>query len=176
MEVEVAAEAEVDSLVVAAGSLAAVEALAAVEPEGAGNIMHPELFLSRLQHNEIVEAIHRAEQSSTGKIHVFVSHQIVGDALTAARQRFETMKMHETHHHNGILIFVAPRSQSFAVVGDQAVHDRVGDAAWNQIASSMAHHFRDNQYTRGIVSAIQQLGDLLAAHFPRQAGANQNPL
>lgn len=116
-----------------------------------------------------MEAIHRAERDTTGKIHVFVSHQIVADALIAAQQRFETMKIHELPHHNGILIFVAPRSQSFAVVGDQAVHDRVGDAAWQEVAKNMTHHFRQSQYTTGIVSAIEQLGELLAVHFPKQA-------
>ena len=143
------------------------------EPGGVGNRMKPEHFLSRVQHQQIVEAIHNAERNTTGEIRVFISHGAVADPLSAARRQFQKLQMHHLFHRNGILIFVAPRSQTFAVIGDQAVHDRVGDAAWQSMANGMADHFKNDRYMQAIDFGIEQAGQLLAAHFPKHAPTDE---
>src|SRR5262249_22322546 len=70
---------------------------------------------------------------------------------------------------NGVLLFVAPRSRSFAVVGDAAIHARLGPEFWHDVAAAMEADFRGGRYTDGIVKGVARVGDALAAHFPRQA-------
>jgi uncharacterized membrane protein len=68
-----------------------------------------------------------------------------------------------------VLIFVAPRSQTFAIVGDIGVHSRCGESFWSELAEQVQRHFSTDQYTDAIVGAITRAADLLAGHFPRCA-------
>jgi uncharacterized membrane protein len=127
-------------------------------------------FLNQLQHDDIIAAIRAAESKTSGEIRVFISRKHVEDPVAAAQKQFERLGMTQTRHHNGVLIFVAPRARKFAVIGDTAVHQRCGDGFWQALAGEMTGHFRQANFSAGIIHAIQKAGDLLAAHFPPQAG------
>jgi uncharacterized membrane protein len=129
--------------------------------------MHPLHFLNRLEHQQVVAAIRNAEGNTSGQIRVVVSRRKIADPLDAARRHFAKSELHRSTHRNAILIFVAPRSHTFAVVGDQAIHDRVGDAAWRGIAGMMAGHFKAGQFMTGVLAGINRAGELLAEHFPK---------
>jgi uncharacterized membrane protein len=128
-------------------------------------------FHEALNEEQIVSAIRAAETQTSGQIRVFVSRHCVGDALLAAQRQFERLGMHHTRHRNGVLIFVAPRSQRFAIYGDTAIHEKCGDAFWQTLRDELVPHFQKGQYTQGLVHAIGKCGDLLAAHFPPDAAA-----
>ncbi len=132
--------------------------------------MHHKHFIKQLRHDDLVAAIRSAEQKTSGEIRVFISHKKVEDALGAAQAAFLRLGMTKTRHRNGVLIFVAPRTQEFAVIGDEAVHQRCGDEFWQALASEMSGHFKKAEFTRGILHGIRKAGELLAAHFPRQSG------
>ena len=127
-------------------------------------------FLSRLQHDEIVAAIRKAEGKTSGEIRVFVSRQEPDDPVVAAQAQFERLKMTGTKERNGVLIFVAPRVRKFAIIGDTAVHAKCGDEFWKKVAADMTMHFKQEGFTQGIVHGIQKAGELLAQHFPRHPG------
>jgi uncharacterized membrane protein len=76
--------------------------------------------------------------------------------------------MTRTRERNGVLIYVAPRSQKFAVIGDEAIHKRCGDDFWKSLAGQMEGEFRKQEFTRGMVLAVNKAGELLADHFPRR--------
>ena len=83
--------------------------------------------------------------------------------------------MQKTRERNAVLIFVAPRTHKFAVVGDVGVHTRCGEQFWNEMAAEISGHFRQSGFTRGLVHGIKKAGDLLAQHFPRRPD-DQNEL
>ena len=125
-------------------------------------------FLKQLRHDKIVEAIRHAEQKTSGEIRVFISGKPTADPVATAQAHFIEMEMDKTREHNGVLIFVAPRAHKFAVIGDAAVHKRCGEEFWNQLAQEMSSHFRDSDFTTGIVHGIEKAGELLARNFPRR--------
>jgi len=127
-------------------------------------------FLNQLQHDEIIAAIRAAESGTSGEIRVFVSRKRVDDPVAAAQAQFDRLGMAKTRHRNGVLIFVAPRARKFAVIGDTAVHQRCGDEFWRALAAEMSGHFKQSDFSAGIIHAIRKAGELLAAHFPPQAG------
>src|SRR4029453_14703920 len=105
----------------------AAEALSGVAaPPGVGEDMETSNFLDALDHDRIVKAIADAEARSRGEIRVHVSQKPVDDPQAAAARQFEALGMTKTAERNGVLLFVAPASQSFAVVGDQGIHERCG--------------------------------------------------
>jgi uncharacterized membrane protein len=69
-----------------------------------------------------------------------------------------------------VLIFVAPRSRTFAIIGDEAIHARCGETFWHEVASAMEAEFRREDFTTGLVLGIDRAGALLAGHFPRGSG------
>ena len=123
-------------------------------------------FLSKLEHESIVQAIRDAEARTSGQIRVFVSHKAAPEALPAAQKQFDRLRMYKTKQRNAVLIFVAPVSQTFAIVGDAGVHAKCGEARWQAIASEMSTHLKAGAFTTAIVHAIRRAGDLLAEHFP----------
>ncbi len=128
--------------------------------------MRPRHFIEKLRHDAIVSAIREAERKTSGEIRVFISHKPIADPVPAAEAQFMRMGMTHTRHRNGVLIFVAPRSHNFAVIGDSAVHARCGDPFWQSLVAEMAHHFKDRHFNRGLLHAIKKAGDLLSEHFP----------
>lgn len=131
-------------------------------------------FLKQLRHDEIVAAIRESEKKTSGEIRVYITRQPIEDPLPAAQMHFVQMGMEKTRERNGVLIFVAPRSHKFAVVGDTGVHTRCGEVFWTTLAKEMSGHFKKSEFTKGIVHGVQKAGELLAQHFPRRPGdANQ---
>lgn len=131
--------------------------------------MTPDDFLNRLNHDDIVAAIQAAELRTSGEIRVFVSHQSQTDAMAAARQHFAKLGMDQTAARNGVLIYVAPRAQTFAVIGDSGVNAKCGESFWTDLAVSMQARFRQGEFTQGILEAVHRTGEVLALHFPRQS-------
>jgi uncharacterized membrane protein len=125
-------------------------------------------FLSKLEHDRIVQAIRDSEANTSGEIRVYIQRgKLNGDALSAAQRKFDKLGMQNTREHNAVLIFLAPRTHKFAVVGDQAIHEKCGDELWQRIVNQMQTHFRSERFTQALVDAIKEIGSVLAAHFPR---------
>ena len=127
-------------------------------------------FIDQLDHRVIEAAIARAEQLTSGEIRVFISPKPAPGPVVAAQEVFAKLGMARTKHRNAVLIFVAPSSQTFAVIGDEGVHAKCGDAFWSEVATAMSGHFRSGEFTAGVVDGVECASALLAEHFPRQPG------
>jgi uncharacterized membrane protein len=139
--------------------------------------MQTKSFLGALDHERIVKAIQDAEARSRGEVRVHVSQQAVQDVEPAAARQFEALGMTRTAERNGVLLFVAPVSQTFAVVGDEGIHARCGPDFWKDVAAAVEADFRAGRFTDGIVKGVARVGDALATHFPRTDGtADRNEL
>ena len=134
-------------------------------------------FLSRVEHDRIVQAIRGVEERTSGEIRVFIQRgKLTADPLFAARKKFHQLGMHTTRERNAVLIFVAPRAHKFAVIGDKAIHEKCGDEFWRRIVDGMRAHFQNEKFSHALVEAIREIGKLLAAHFPKTSGnANELP-
>jgi uncharacterized membrane protein len=132
--------------------------------------MRTKEFLSKLEHDQIVRAIRDAESKTSGEIRVFVQRgKLNGDPLPAAHRRFHRLGMHKTPERNAVLIFVAPRAHKFAIIGDEGIHQKCGEELWQRLVEKMREHFRNEKFSEAIVDAIREIGDALAAHFPRRS-------
>jgi uncharacterized membrane protein len=130
--------------------------------------MRAQDFLRQLRHEEIVAAIREAELHTSGEIRVFISHKPIEEPVAAAQAAFLHLGMDRTREHNGVLIFVAPRTRQFAVIGDAGIHARCGDSFWQELAAAMTDHFRKSEFTPALLHGVKRAGELLAQHFPRR--------
>lgn len=127
-------------------------------------------FIAQLDHPVIEAAIARAEKLTSGEIRVFVAPGAAPDAVAAAQEAFAKLGMTDTKQRNAVLIYVAPVSQTFAIIGDEGVHAKCGDSFWHEVAAAMGGHFRAGKFTAGVAHGVERAGALLGAHFPRQPG------
>ena len=129
-------------------------------------------FIRQLEHDRITEAIKKAEAKSSGQIRVFLQRgKFEEDALVRAERKFFELGMQKTTERNGVLIFVAPRMQKFAIVGDQGVHEKCGKQFWDALADRMRQHFLREDFTEALLEAIEATGSLLAKYFARTGPA-----
>jgi uncharacterized membrane protein len=132
--------------------------------------MKPKEFFNQLQRDAIVKAIGEAESKMRGEIRVFISHKKPDDPVAAAQKVFHHLGMQRAPERNAVLIFVAPKARKFAVIGDQAVHEKCGDVFWAEVAAEMSNYFKKGDFTEGLLHGIRRAGTLLAEHFPHRPG------
>ena len=132
--------------------------------------MHPRTFSKHLHHDKIVAAIRDAEHKTPASTGSASAHKQVEDPVAAAQAEFLRLGMNKSPGRNGVLIFVAPRSQKFAVIGDEAIQAKCGDEFWRKLADVVSGYFRKAEFTPGIIHGVQKAGELLAKHFPRHGG------
>ena len=153
-----------------AGSAVAAGVSAEAARDRAGDQMRTREFLSKLEHDRIVQAISEAESRTSGEIRVLIQRgKLKGDPLVAAQRKFHRLGMHKTRERNAVLIFVVPRAHKLAVVGDKAIHERCGEQFWQRLVEGMRQHFRNEKFSRALVEAIEEAGKALASHFPKRS-------
>jgi uncharacterized membrane protein len=130
--------------------------------------MKPRHLLKQIDRHLVEAAILEAELGTSGEICVQVYQGAAPDAKALAQAEFMRLGMQKTRHRNAVLIFVAPVSQTFAIIGDEAVHRKCGDAFWTELAAAMTGYFKRGEFTAGLVHGIGHAGRLLAREFPRQ--------
>jgi uncharacterized membrane protein len=162
----------VDSVVLAAEAAA----LAGVALAHDGNEMRTKQFLSKLEHDQIVDAIRAAESNTSGEIRVYIQRgKLNTDPLISAQRKFHRLGMHKTRECNAVLIFIAPRAHKFAVVGDKAIHEKCGEEFWQRVVDAMRAHFQNEKFSDAILEGIEEIGRLLSTHFP-QTSTSSNEL
>jgi uncharacterized membrane protein len=121
-----------------------------------------------IDHDRVVAAIAAAELKTSGEIRVLIARQRAEDPMAAATAHFERLGMTATAERNGVLIFLAPKSHTFAVIGDRGVHEKCGESFWKLLAAAMELHFKRGEFTAGLEHGIEKAGALLAEYFPRK--------
>ncbi|HEV2354609.1 MAG TPA: TPM domain-containing protein [Puia sp.] len=135
-----------------------------------------QLFTAAEQ-QQIVAAIGKAEQQTSGEIRVYVERRCrYVDAIDRAAEVFAGLKMEKTAARNAVLVYVALSSRQLAVYGDKGIHEKVGDVFWNEKVRNMVGHFNRTDYAGGIARVVGEIGDALKEHFPYDKGTDTNEL
>jgi len=138
--------------------------------------MKPSPFLTPADESRVLDAIRRAETGTTGEIRICVASTTASDTQASARQAFERLAMHQTRDRNGVLIYLAPKSRTLAIIGDAGIHQHGGDPFWAAIAGQLSRDFAAGSVAAGLEHAIQEIGTALSLHFPRsQNDTNELP-
>jgi uncharacterized membrane protein len=92
----------------------------------------------------------------------------------SARERaidvFSRLRVWDTEHNNGVLIYLLLADHDVEIVADRGVNARVHCADWEIICQSMEADFRRGSYEAGVIRGIEQVTALLRTHFPAQQG------
>ena len=135
-------------------------------------------FLSEADFDAITRAIKTAEARTSAEIRVHLERRVprrllVGrapDVMTRAHHVFRHLGMHRTAARHGVLIYVSVGDHKLAVLGDQGIHERVGQVYWERLVDAVLAHFREERPRDGLLHAVAEVGAVLARHFPRRPG------
>jgi uncharacterized membrane protein len=133
-------------------------------------------LLEIIDDDRVKAAIVAAEKLTPGEIRVSVSRFFWGNVQRAAHRAFTRLGMRATQDRNGILFFVVPSRRRFAVIGDDGIHQKVGQDFWEKLVAAMSGDFKEGKFNEGLIQAIAEAGRLLAVHFPYQGEKDVNEL
>jgi uncharacterized membrane protein len=130
------------------------------------------------------ERVAASERRHSGEIRLCVEAGLPLSYLwrgATARERavmmFAKLRMWDTTHNNGVLIYLLLAEHRIEIVADRGLNEKVSATEWQAIAQRLGAAFKARQYEEGLTQALGEVSALLVQHFPLAEGeANPNEL
>ena len=84
---------------------------------------------------------------------------------------FGRLRIWDTEHNNGVLIYVLLAEHAIEFVADRALARRVSPGEWQAIVDGLAVRLRSGEFEDGLTQALEEVSALLVLNFPAEAGA-----
>ena len=124
--------------------------------------------------NRIEQAIAAGERTHRGQVCFAVEGALpplrVLRRLTPRERALEVfglLRAWDTEENAGVLIYLLLADRDVEIVADRGIDRRVDPGTWQAICARMETAFRDGRFADGVIVGIDEIGALLAAHFPR---------
>ena len=121
----------------------------------------------------IEQAIARVESAHSGEIRFAIETaltplHILNGVIPRVRAHevFAHLRVWDTEHNNGVLIYVQLADRGVEIVADRGFEGRVSPAEWEAVCRLMEEHFRAGRYEAGAIAGVDAVGTLLARHYP----------
>jgi uncharacterized membrane protein len=126
-----------------------------------------------------------SERRHSGEIRICVEAGLPLSYLrrnASARERavtlFGKLRVWDTEHNNGVLIYLLLAEHAIEIVADRGIDAHVDDAEWAAMAQRMGAAFREGRFEDGLTQALEETSALLVTHFPlaeNQPDTNELP-
>ena len=121
----------------------------------------------------IETAVGEAEAHHDGEVR-FALEAALPLALVASRVTpraraidiFSRLRIWDTEHNNGVLIYLSFADRAVEIVADRGIHAKSGTQAWERICRMMEKEFRQGNFEAGAVAGVRAIAEELAQHFP----------
>ncbi len=126
----------------------------------------------------IERAIKASEATHAGEIRFVVEGSLDGAPLFgghSAKERaidlFSRLRMWDTEHNSGVLIYLLLADRQVEIIADRGIHAKAGSGTWQSVCREMEGFFRKSDFEAGAVAGIRAVARQLAQHFPAPTGA-----
>ncbi|WP_329742625.1 TPM domain-containing protein [Dyella sp. A6] len=123
--------------------------------------------------DDIATAIAEGELTHKGEVRLALESRLGPwpvlhglDAPTRARHVFVDLRVWDTEHNNGVLIYVLMAERRIEVVADRGIAQRVQPDEWKTMCARMQEHFAQGAWREGALRGIADAHALLQLHFP----------
>jgi uncharacterized membrane protein len=94
-----------------------------------------------------------------------------------ALSMFGKLRVWDTAHNNGVLLYVLLAERAIELVADRGLNDKVTAQDWQALVARMRSDFKAGQFEAGLTQAVTEVSELLVSHFPLAKGeVNPNEL
>ncbi|WOI44451.1 TPM domain-containing protein [Acidovorax sp. BLS4] len=125
----------------------------------------------------ITRRVAASERRHTGQIRICAEGGLPTSYLwrgASARERavtlFGKLRVWDTEHNNGVLIYLLLAEQAIEIVADRGLARAVPPESWRTLVAHMGEAFRAERYEDGLTQALAEVSALLAEHFPTGMG------
>jgi uncharacterized membrane protein len=133
---------------------------------------------------QLQERVAASERQHSGEIRLCIQASLPLSYLwrdATARERavalFGKMRVWDTEHNNGVLIYLLLAEHAIEIVADRGLNAHVSHDDWAGVVAGMRDAFRARRYEEGLNAAIDAVDAVLARHFAVDAAAvNPNEL
>jgi uncharacterized membrane protein len=125
-------------------------------------------MLSREELDRLAVKIAAAEQLTSAELRVVLTKSTWFGIRSKAHKLFRRYGLHNTAQRNAVMILVDTRSRELLIYGDDAVHQRAGDAFWNDVRDAMLEELRAGRLSEALATGIRLVGEKLALLFPAE--------
>jgi len=126
----------------------------------------------------IEASVAASERRHSGEIRVCVEAGLPLSYLwrnASARDRavalFGKLRVWDTAHNNGVLIYLLLAERAIEVVADRGLNTHVSPAQWQAIVSGLGEALGQGRPEAGLLAAVAAVDGLLARHFALDATA-----
>ena len=132
--------------------------------------------LPRAAQERLERRIAASEQRHTGEVCICVEAALPASYLlrdATARERavamFGKLRVWDTEHNNGVLIYLLLAEHAIELVADRGLNRHVDVQRWQQVVEQLRKALRAGQYEDGLTTALEEVSALLVQHFPAPA-------
>ena len=132
-------------------------------------------YLSEEELRLISAKISEIEKTTSGELVITIKEkrgwlEKTKSVRTLAEKEFIDAKIGKTKGSTGILIFMLFNAKEFCILADKKINQLVEQSVWDEISNSMSFNFKQENFYKGILNAVEQAGKILSTHFPIQPG------
>ena len=84
---------------------------------------------------------------------------------------FGKLRVWDTEHNNGVLIYLLLADRAIEIVADRGLAKHVPTSTWETVIAEMREALGTGHYEQALAQAIETVSRLLAQHFPSVPGA-----
>lgn len=121
------------------------------------------------QEKQLISAIEAAEKNTSGEIRIHIESKCSDNAMEKAQKMFNKLGMNKTELKNGILIYLAFESKTFAIIGDRGINEKVAVDFWDLTKDGMLANFKQEKFLEGLIFGVSEVGEKLKEFFPYQS-------
>jgi uncharacterized membrane protein len=134
-------------------------------------------LLTEDENRRIVSAIRTSEQRTSGEIRIYIeAKNPYVNPMERAVEVFAKLKMEQTEHRNGVLLYIAHKHHELALFGDAGIYEKAGKEFWDEEVKKMLANFKENLLPEGIIQCVLNIGETLHAAFPYDRTEDKNEL
>ena len=79
---------------------------------------------------------------------------------------FGKLRIWDTQHNNGVLIYLQLAERAIEIVADRGLSAHVPDAEWHAMVARMSENFQHGRYEDGLTQALEEVSGQLVRFFP----------
>jgi len=99
-----------------------------------------------------------------------------GGCRARALALFADLRVWDTVHNSGVLIYLDLLDRQVEIVADRGIHAKVVDGYWEGVCRRMESAFQAGDFEGGALAAIADITTVLRQHFPAlKANPNELP-
>jgi uncharacterized membrane protein len=133
--------------------------------------------------DDMTNAIAAGEHTHLGEVRFAIEARLAPqtvlagiDARARARDVFSTLRVWDTEHNCGVLLYVLMAEHRIEIVADRGIARRVNVNEWTSICDAMRENFAAGKWGAGALRGIADTHALLAKHFPSHGKARPDEL